>query len=170
MEEKHMTKEELAAQLNGMSYRAEPPEALRDAAWEHKLVIVYGASDDLLELRGALSEEYGAGDGETFLLTTDGVFDNDACIDQCIYYREAKQKAEQEGSRLTALWCQEEPYSWTYRTTIPHATFDMVEEGQPYCRGIVFALADIGGAQAEAPPSKIGWLGTSGTDMEMHDY
>lgn len=33
-------------------------------------------------------------------------------------------------------------YSWIYQTDIPHATFEIVEGDDPYCRGIVFALAD----------------------------
>jgi hypothetical protein len=139
-----MTKEMLAAQLQGLSYRAEPSKVLLSTAYAAGLVIVYGASDDIIEFRGAWCEEYGAGNGETFLLTPDGVFDNDACIDACIYYREAQDKAIREGSKLTALWCEEEPYSWTYKTTLPHATFEIYEDDKPYAKGIVFALADIG--------------------------
>jgi hypothetical protein len=33
--------------------------------------------------------------------------------------------------------------SWSYETDIPHATFDVLEDGEVYCRGIVFALADL---------------------------
>ncbi len=47
---------------------------------------------------------------------------------------------------IDALWCKEPGYSWTFRTDIPHATFEVVEDGEPYCRGIVFALADVGRA------------------------
>ena len=33
--------------------------------------------------------------------------------------------------------------AWTYMTDIPHATFDVMDDGELYCRGIVFALADL---------------------------
>lgn len=140
-----MTKEEVAAALNGLSHRQEPAAALREHAADAGLVIVFGASDDLLEIRGAIMEEYGASDGKEFWFTQEGVFDPDACYEECCYYREARDKAQQEGAKLTALWFQEEPYSWTYCTTIPHATFEVLEsDGKPYCRGIVFALEDVG--------------------------
>jgi hypothetical protein len=41
------------------------------------------------------------------------------------------------------LWAEEGDYSWTYATEIPHATFEVIEDDGPYCRGIVFALADV---------------------------
>jgi hypothetical protein len=44
--------------------------------------------------------------------------------------------------KIEAVWA-EDGYSWTYRTDIPHATFEITEDGEPYCRGIVFALADL---------------------------
>jgi len=47
---------------------------------------------------------------------------------------------------VDALWAKEDGYSWTYRTDIPHATFEIVEDGEPYCRGIVIDVADLGGA------------------------
>ena len=34
--------------------------------------------------------------------------------------------------------------SWSYLTDIPHKTFDIMEDGEIYCRGIVFSLDDLG--------------------------
>lgn len=49
---------------------------------------------------------------------------------------------------IEAVWCPDEPdCSWAYKTDIPHVTFDVVEDGELYCRGIVFRLAD---AKAES--------------------
>ena len=33
--------------------------------------------------------------------------------------------------------------AWTYRTDIPHETFMIYEDGEPYCRGIVFNIDDV---------------------------
>lgn len=33
---------------------------------------------------------------------------------------------------------------WSYTAPFPHSTFEMLDEGAPYCRGIVFSLADAG--------------------------
>ena len=46
------------------------------------------------------------------------------------------------GKKITAVW-DTDGYSWIYQTDIPHATFEIVEDGAPYCRGIIFALADV---------------------------
>jgi hypothetical protein len=46
-----MTKEAFAELLNGRQYRAELSSEEEQLAMENKLVIVFGASDDLLELR-----------------------------------------------------------------------------------------------------------------------
>ena len=51
-----MTPEEMAGRLDGCEYRAEVTAELRDLARENGLVIVYGASDDLIEFRGARDE------------------------------------------------------------------------------------------------------------------
>lgn len=50
---------------------------------------------------------------------------------------------QKSAKSIEALWCKEDGYSWTYKTEIPHATFEVVEDEEPYCRGIVFALADL---------------------------
>lgn len=38
---------------------------------------------------------------------------------------------------IDAIWC-EDGYSWTYHTNIPHATFNIYEGSETYCKGIVF--------------------------------
>jgi hypothetical protein len=44
---------------------------------------------------------------------------------------------------IDAVWCEGE-YSWTYKTNIPHATFDIWEDGEKYCKGIVFVKGGEG--------------------------
>ena len=45
-------------------------------------------------------------------------------------------------STIKTLWSKGE-YAWQYETEIPHATFEILEDGDKYCRGIVFDLADV---------------------------
>lgn len=33
--------------------------------------------------------------------------------------------------------------TWTYATEIPHETFMIYEDGEPYCRGIVFSIDNL---------------------------
>ena len=57
-------------------------------------------------------------------------------------------KRENGGAVIRAVWEGEPGYSWIISTDVPHETFEIVEDGEPYCRGIVFALADLpGGAR-----------------------
>jgi hypothetical protein len=137
-----VTKEELAAELNGNEYRHEVPRNIAAQAKMDGLVIAYGASDDLMEFDGAIYDERGAYEGATVLIVDGKIFNEDACVTPCIYFSVAKKDAQTRGKSIEAVWAQD-GYSWTFKTDIPHATFEVVEDGRPYCRGIVFSLADV---------------------------
>lgn len=134
----------LAAQLNGSEYPLRVSNELAEQAMAAGLVIVYGASDDLMEFQGAIGDELTAMGGRIVLVDADGLLPDNADDLETdeerarYYYRKGKAKI------IEALWAKEGDYSWTYRTAIPHETFEVVEDGGPYCRGIVFALADLG--------------------------
>lgn len=129
---------ELAALLNGREYLKEITKEESNYASALGLVVVFGASDDLMEFRGAIEDELGAYDGTTAYLTHEGLLQNDCENDECPHFQKLKAKA----ANINALWCAEEGYSWTFQTDIRHETFEIVEDGEPYCRGIVFALTD----------------------------
>lgn len=138
------TLKQVAAMLHGREIRNEVTEEIREAAGYSGVVIVYGASDDLMEIDGATGrDEVGCYDGGTALIDRDGLLpdrdniDDDGDLEK---YFARKKKAKS----IEAVWCAEEDGpAWTYKTTIPHETFDIVEDGAVYCRGIVFMLADL---------------------------
>jgi hypothetical protein len=135
-----MNAKDLAVQLNGIQYPVRIPKTLTDAAKAAGLVIVYGASDDLMEFEGAIYDELGAYEGATASLDSSGLLQNDCDNDECPHFEKLKEKA----ATIEAVWDDGTGYSWTYKTEIPHETFDVLEDGEPpYCRGIVFALADV---------------------------
>lgn len=111
------------------------------------LVVMYGQSDDLVEMEGVINDEFGAYDSTTLRMTQAGPlpdwesFDN-SDIDECRKYfvRDALPKRD-----IFAEWApKDEPaLSWRFRTDIPHATFNVMEDGEVFCRGIVFALKDV---------------------------
>lgn len=133
-----MTPQEMAAALDGRHYGNETTKAEEALAKEHGLVIVFGASDDLMEFRGAVYDEIGAYEGATAYFTRDGLLTNDCNNDDCPHFKKLKKSA----TPVEAKW-DSEGYSWTYDTAIPHATFDILEDDEKYCRGIVFALANV---------------------------
>jgi hypothetical protein len=138
-----MTAKQLAALLNGREYGDEITRAEEEAAKDAGLVVMFGASDDLVEVCGALSGEYGAWNGATLYINSEGIVDTDDrshCDDCKLYKRELAQS-----QTIKAKWCAPDAVAtWTYDTDIPHETFDIHESDEFYCRGIVFALADVG--------------------------
>jgi len=138
-----VTKEGLAALLNGREYGDEmTAEEERDAG-QAGLLVVFGASDDLAEFRGAWIDEAGCSGGGTLLFDREGLIPSNRSDrwsdEEMARYFARKAKALQ----VEALWCAEPGYSWTYKTDLPHATFEVVEDGEPYCRGIVINLAEV---------------------------
>ena len=97
-------------------------------AKDNGFVIVCGASDDLMEFYGAITDEGDCYDGGEVWFNKDRVVDAPATTgDRCI----------------EALWCKEDDITWTYKTDIPHETFMIYEDDEAYCRGIVFSINDL---------------------------
>jgi len=144
------TKEERAARLHGVEIGDEcaDPQIIADAK-ESNLLIVYGYSDDICEFGGAFREEcYPNRSGKMAITRSGKAFDEDAV-------QEALETLENalgvtvpmpELLDVTAHWCKtaldgREP-SWHYTTSLPHATFDVMEDGELYCIGIVIDLSE----------------------------
>lgn len=112
-----MTVEEFAARLDGRQYGNEITEDEAILARDLDFLVVFGASDDLAELRGAINGEYVCFGG--------GVL----------------KRGEGRLLPIKAVWCPDDrDCSWVYVTELPHAEFKIMEEGEVYCYGIVCAL------------------------------
>lgn len=139
-----MTKQEMAAKLTGREIGNEITDEEERLARKSRLVVIFGGSDDLCELRGAISDECGA-PGEV-RIGIDGkllpeIDEDDAeVLDRHGVLSAARKKA---AISIEALWCAEDGYSWTYKTDAPHATFEVMEDGEYFCRGIVIDLRDL---------------------------
>ena len=131
-EDREKDRKILASMLDNNEYGHEMTE--EDIKWakEHNLVVVFGASDDLMEFRGAIDDETGCFEGDTVLFTKKGVeIVNGEYIGKNI---------------IEACWCEivnGEHFSWSYKTDIPHSTFVIWEDYEPYCLGIVFSVDDL---------------------------
>ena len=141
-----MNAKELAMLLTGREYGQEIDRTDEHQAKAAGLVVAFGASDDLLEFRGAIYDEVGCYGGGTATVDQKGLLPDFEDID-----RDDKDemrdyfKRENSGAVIRAAWEGEPGYSWIISTDVPHETFEIVEDGEPYCRGIVFALADLPG-------------------------
>ena len=127
---------EFAMKLNGREIGNEITPLEEKEAKKSGFVVVMGYSDDGAELYGAIREEVGCYNGADILLDKDGLVEDCDC--NCKYGRIAKEKAK----IIEAIW-DEEGYSWIYKTDIPHATFEIYEDRDKYCRGIVFDIKSL---------------------------
>lgn len=117
--------------LNGRAY-GDSFDDVKQEAKESGLVIVYGASDDLMEFDGAIYDEGGCFDGGRVYFDRDGV----------------DQEGEERANWIDAVWCDGMnrdglPATWTYKTDIPCEQFDIWEDGEIYCVGLVFSIEDL---------------------------
>jgi hypothetical protein len=135
---KNFTKEKLATLLNNREYLNEVPDDIGKIAAENGLVIVFGAFDNICEFRGAINDKFGALEGSTIPIDKYGIVINECDDDRCPYYVEIVKQA----AKIKPKWFDGE-IAWTFETDIPYATFDIYEDGDIFCRGIVFSLNDV---------------------------
>ena len=133
-----MTPKELAETLNGREYGHEITHDEEIAAKASGLVVVFGYSDDNVELRGAINDEVGAYEGAEIPITRAGLLENECDDEDCPYFEKLRASAV----TLEAIW-DREGYSWVYDAPFPYETFEVMEDGEKYCRGIVFRLSDV---------------------------
>ena len=101
-------------------------------AKENGLIIVYGASDDLMEFEGAFNDEGSCFDGGTVYFDLDGVsYDEER--KKCFIDARWCEGTDKEGNQAT----------WSYETAIPHETLKIWEDGELFCIGLAFSIEDI---------------------------
>lgn len=135
-----MIKQKLAEMLNGMQYNSHIDMDIIELAKSFGYVIIYGHSDDLMEICGAIDGEVNCFEGgEAYFLHSNLLeFVCGEEYPECPYI----QKCIKDAHVVKAIWDNGE-YAWTYETTIPHVTFDIMEDEEKYCRGIIFDINDI---------------------------
>ena len=127
---------EFAKSISGKEYGYQPfTKEEIETAKENGFVIVYGMSDDLMEFEGAIRDEGGCYDGGNVYFDKNGVIDDNfvTSFDNCIKAVWCGGEKDADGKEIT----------WTYETEIPHETFMVYEDGEPYCKGIVFNVNDV---------------------------
>lgn len=135
-----MSPRELAGRLSGRQIGSEMTKEDRQEAKESGIVVVYGYSDDGMAIRGAVDHFVDCyGGGGVVHLTRKGVLVNHCdCLD-CPYHAFDKKRA----SKVESFWDDKGNPCWSYKTDIPHVTFDIFEDDELFCRGIVFYLSDV---------------------------
>ena len=134
-----MTKEELAAQINGREYGLEITQKEIEAAEKNNLLIVFGRSDDLIELYGAINDEFGAYGGTNIALDEfgDSIYQFPGQND----YNSLVKRGWTPPKHVMVITIEFAPKNpkatWLLTTDIPFAPFDIMEDDKLYCRGFV---------------------------------
>lgn len=129
-----MELKEFATMLNGREYGYPQfnQEELRIAK-DNGFVIVSGASDDLVELEGAITDEGGCWEGGTISVKA---IPDGGIVHNC---------ERSNTFSFDVKWCKDKDENgnvipWTYDVPIEHEVFMIYDDGAPYCRGFVFKV------------------------------
>lgn len=113
-----MNIKEFAQMLDGRQYHNEITVAEVEKAKELGYIIVCGYSDDGCEIYGAFREEYDCYEG--------GVIED-----------------KRLPKSITAVWCDKDrDCAWSYKTDMPYAEFNIFEDDELYCVGMVIDLKE----------------------------
>lgn len=139
-----MNAKQLATLLGRRVMGNEITDAEERMARNSGLVVVFGHSDDNVEMRGAIHDEVGAYNGATVYLSATGLLVNDCDDDMCPHFKRARDRA----ARFKAKWDDGSGAAWTFDVPWPHYTFEVFEEDELFCLGVVFAVADVPAGRA----------------------
>ncbi len=138
-----MTTQELAATLNGREYTKEISDFEEEHAKQNRLLVVFGGSDDLMEFRGVLCDEAGA-PGEVLISRYGKLLpcpdEDEEEVIRKFGLMDALTAQAAGAISITAVWGDGSGPSWTYKTEEPHSTFEIMDDGTVYCRGMVIQL------------------------------
>lgn len=131
-----MNLREWAQHFDGRAYGAEISLEEQAQLKEQGIVMVFGYSDDTIEFCGALEDEVSAFDDSDVFLDKEGLVRRDQ-IEECDHCR-FLQKAMGSLQKIKILWSP-----WRYETEIPNETFNIYEDGELFCTGILFEVKDL---------------------------
>ena len=102
----------------------------------HDIVVVYGYSDDTVEFDGAIRAEVDAWEGAEIYVNIDGP------MEPCDWEHKDCLAALKDAKKIEAFWYLD-GWTWSFKTDIPHETFEFYSDGEPYCNSIVFYRKDM---------------------------
>ena len=121
------TATDLARCLNGREYGQEINSIEINLAKINRLVVVFGASDDLIEFRGAIEAET----GETAYILNGELLENDCDSDDCPHFEKTKRLAKVINRSCVGG-------KWIFETELDCKRFTVMDDGEVYGEGLVF--------------------------------
>jgi hypothetical protein len=142
-----MTVQKFTEMLHGREIGNELSREEAKLAKSLGFLVVYGASDDLLEFDGAFRDEVGACNGTKLYIDRDGVkptWGDDAEKTE-FDAREYFRREDMPAFKIIAAWAPEgSELSWNISIDSTKSDgspqwecFEIMEDGSPFCRGLV---------------------------------
>ena len=131
----------VAEKLNGREYGSELTDEEAEQLKSVGLVVAFGYSDDNVEFRGAFNEEVGGWEDFEIPFLDGGILvkcHEDCNEHVCPLWKDAISRSK----TIRATFCNN---GWKFDADIPHEKFTIMEDGEVYGEGIVFAYEDVGG-------------------------
>ena len=146
-----MNLKEWAEKLNGREYGDELSYEEGKQLKEDGIIAVFGYSDDNMELEGAFCDELSAYVDTTYYWTGNGFVSNNRINEFLDYiddeYREfyplLKPLFENNIERSYIRSIPGDDCQFLYETNIPCEWFNVMEDGELYCKGFVFNKSDL---------------------------
>ena len=146
-----MRKEHLAARLHGRKRGEEMSKEEESEAMGYGLLVCYAYSDDNLEFRGLIDDEFGACEGGKVFIHKNKKGELKAISEETL--DEITTLLEEHDipftlpvAQIEAVWEPEgKKQAWDIITAIPHVDFHIMDEddGTLWCVGIVMEEEDI---------------------------
>lgn len=137
--ERHMKM--VAENLNGREYGHELDDHEAEQLESIGLVVAFGYSDDNVEFRGAFNDEVGGWEELDIPFLNGDILPQRyvGCNERvCPLWKDAISKIK----TIRATFGNE---GWKFYADIPHEKFTIMEDGEVFGEGIVFAYEDVGG-------------------------
>ena len=128
-----MSIEVFAKKLGTRPMGDEAPYHMVCEAQRQRYLVIFGSSDDLVEICGYHHYEFNALRPITLYVTRNCVYSADT-----IYPSTAKSIHAEYSAPTT-----NNPALWKFTTDIPHVTFDVMEGNELFCRGLVIDLNNL---------------------------
>lgn len=135
-----------AEKLNGREYRSEITDSECKYALDNNLLVIFGASDDLIEFRGAIESEMNSYQISNFFLLK---AEDDFRIISEYEWDELQSYVQDYGiiiphKVIKSYWSGgESKYCFSYSMSFPHENFNIMEDGEFYCQGVVINLNKV---------------------------
>lgn len=131
---------DVADKLNNITYGFEGLVLTLDYCRELRremIVVIRGDSHGYIQFDGAVSNEF---PDEKYYFNSKGIIRNECNSNSCPYFEKHLNDAKYF---VESTQSEEGQYVWEFNTNIPHVTFDILNDGEKYCRAIVFKLSDL---------------------------